>query len=113
MLEVEQERAKDRKSHGETAPGKNASGNISNSEDTGSARDKAAEKVNADVSGRTLEKGKKVKDKATSEDEPEEVRQAAQEAWEGLQTGDESFSSAESKVKDVEKVNADVSSWER
>jgi len=50
MLEVEQERAKDRKSHGETAPGKNASGNISNSEDTGSARDRAAKKVNADVS---------------------------------------------------------------
>jgi len=52
--------------------------------ETGKARDKAAEKVNADVSGRTLEKGKTVKDKAESDDEPEEVRECVEDiptAW--------------------------------
>jgi len=64
--------------------------------------ERAAEKVNADVSGRTLEKGKTVKDKAESEDEPEEVREAAREAWDGLQSGEESFNSAYDEVKKAE-----------
>ena len=55
------------------------------------------------MSGRTLEKGKKVKDKAESDDEPAEVQEAAREAWDGLQSGDESFSSAYESVKDAEK----------
>ena len=46
------------------------SGNSSGSYENES-REIAAEKVNADVSGRTLEKGKKVKEKAESDDEPE------------------------------------------
>jgi len=62
------------------------------------------------VSGRTLEKGKKVKDKAESDDEPEEVREAARDAWDGLQSGDESFSSAYQKVKDAEKAGSAESS---
>jgi len=101
MLEVEKQRAKENMSKG--GKGERV-GNVSNpSEDEPTAaRDKAAEKVNADVSGRTLEKGKNVKDKAESDDEPDEVQEAAQEAWEGLQSGDESFNSAHEKVKDAE-----------
>jgi len=57
------------------------------------------------VSGRTLEKGKKVKDKAESDDEPDEVKEAAQDAWDGLQSGDESFSGAYNKVKQAERKN--------
>jgi len=96
MLAVERERAKERKSEATGHKEKFPEG------ESGQARDKAAEKVNADVSGRTLEKGKKVKDKAESEDEPEPVREAAQEAWDGLQSGDESFNSAYEEVKQTE-----------
>jgi len=67
MLAIEEERAKERKAHGETAPGKSkedsdAVGNVSQSDSPERAREKAAEKINADVSGRTLEKGKEVKE---------------------------------------------------
>lgn len=107
MLEIEQERAKERKAHGETAPGKpkeNASGNVSSSDGREpQARQKAAEKINADVSGRTLEKGKQVKEKAESEDEPKKVRKTAKKAWEDLETGDETFNGAYSKVKEAER----------
>jgi phage N-6-adenine-methyltransferase len=101
MLEVEKQRAKKRKD--------DAGGHVENlpQGDSGKARDKAAEKVNADVSGRTLEKGKNVKDKAESDDEPDEVQEAAQEAWNGLQSGEESFSSAHQKVKDAENDSED------
>jgi len=110
MLAVERERAKERKSHGETAPGKNASGNVSNSVDTGAARDKAAEKVNADVSGRTLEKGRKVKEKATDKDAPDEVKETAQREWEKLQEGKTSFHTAS---KNVEKAEAEKKAEEQ
>lgn len=107
MLAIEQARAKERKAHGETAPGKSkddiAMGNVSQSDGADRARDKAAEKVNADVSGRTLEKGKTVKDKAESDGEPEEVRDAAKKAWDGLQSGDESYNSAYESVKKAER----------
>ena len=57
MLAVERERAKERtKAEGNQHEGKETFPD----HQTGQARDKAAEKVNADVSGRTLEKGKKV-----------------------------------------------------
>ena len=95
------ERAKSRQ--GERTDLEEHSGNVSKKSSEDPAREKAAEKVNADVSGRTLEKGKTVKDKAEADDEPEEVREAAREAWEGLQSNDESFSSAYRKVKDAEK----------
>ena len=68
ILTIEQEKAKERKEA--NLKQNDRAGNVSDS-DEGEAREKAAEKVNADVSGRTLEKGKKVKDKAESDDEPE------------------------------------------
>jgi N6-adenosine-specific RNA methylase IME4/ParB-like chromosome segregation protein Spo0J len=98
MLEIETQR----QGQGERNDLKDTSGNVSGSYQSES-REKAAEKVNADVSGRTLEKGKTVKDKAESDDEPEEVREAAREAWDGLQSGEESFNSAYTAVKDAEK----------
>ena len=107
MLEIERERAKEREKETQLE-GKNedgdavGGGNVSTPDETGKARDKAAEKVNADVSGRTLEKGKTVKDKAESDEEPEEVREAAREAWDGLQSGKESFNSAYDEVKKAE-----------
>jgi len=106
MLEVEKERAKENMSKG--GKGERV-GNVSNPSDNEptAARDKAADKVNAGVSGRTLEKGKKVKDKATDDSEPEEVREAAQEAWEGLQSGDESFNSAYESVREAETQDED------
>jgi phage N-6-adenine-methyltransferase len=109
MLEVEKQRAKERKEEAGKENLQNVSGgNVSTTEDDGKAREKAAEKVNADVSGRTLEKGKNVKDKAESDDEPEEVQEAAQEAWDGLQSGEESFNSAHEKVKDAESEAKDT-----
>jgi len=94
-----------RQGQGERNDLKGTSGNVSGSYQSES-REKAAEKVNADVSGRTLEKGKKVKDKAESDDEPDEVREAAREAWEGLQNGDESFNSAYETVREAEQSGA-------
>lgn len=110
MLEVEKERAKKRKEanlkEGDEQPRR---GKVSTSGSEGKARDKAAEKVNSDVSGRTLEKGKKVKDKATDDTEPEEVQEAAEEAWQDLESGDESFNGAHERVKEAEnKANDDT-----
>jgi len=96
MLEIESERAEDRIQEGGSAGGKGKETFPDPS--TGQARDKAAEKVNADVSGRTLEKGKKVKEKAEEGDE------TAQEQWEKLQAGDTSFHRAH---KEVEKSEAE------
>lgn len=78
MLAVERERAKSRQ--GERTDSGERSETVSKKSSEEPARDKAAEKVSADVSGRTLEKGKTVKDKAESDDEPEEVREAARDA---------------------------------
>lgn len=99
MVAVEEERALQRNS--KTA-GSDPSKETFPDTEKGQARDKAAEKVNADVSGRTLEKGKKVKDKATSDDEPEEVQEAAEEAWQDLESGEESFNGAYERVRDAE-----------
>lgn len=100
MFAIERERAKERQAN---AGAKNlpttdddvSLGNVSQTNDSGSeerARDKAAEKVNADVSGRTLEKGLSVKEAAEGGDEE------AQQAWEGLKSGDESFHGAYERV---------------
>ena len=106
MLEIEQEKAKEREKEAGRVGGKGSENFHDPSQ--GRAKDKAAEKVNADVSGRTLEKGKKVKDKAESDDEPAEVQEAAREAWDGLQSGEESFNGAYEQVKEVEeKFEAD------
>jgi len=74
MIAIERER-------GRESQGPNSSKNLLESE--GDAKTRAAKKINADVSGETLRKGKKVKDKAESDDEPAEVREAAREAWDG------------------------------
>jgi ParB-like chromosome segregation protein Spo0J len=97
MLEVEKQRAKERK---EDATGHREKFHEAES---GRAKDKAAEKVNADVSGRTLEKGKNVKEKAESDDEPEEVQEVAKKEWEKLKDGKTSFHTAS---KNVEKAEA-------
>ena len=94
MLAIEKQRGRD-------SQGPNSTKNLVENE--GDAQTRAAEKINADISGETLRKGKNVKEKAEADDEPEEVREAAREAWEGLQSNDESFSSAYRKVKDAEK----------
>jgi len=59
MLAIEKARAKDRQEEiGEERGGDTPSGNVSQrGGEEGRARDKAAEKVNAGVSGRTLAKG--------------------------------------------------------
>jgi len=97
MLAIEEERSPERQ--GERTDLDEHRGNVSTKSDGfGKAREKAAEKVNADVSGRTLEKGKKVKEKAEQGDE------TAQEQWEKLQAGDTSFHRAH---KEVEKSEAE------
>jgi len=105
MLQVEQQRAKENMSKGGNGE---RVGNISNpSEDEPTAaRDKAAEKVDANVSGRTLEKGKKVKDIAegnTEEETPEKVKETAEKEFEKLQKGETSISAAKREVKRTEK----------
>lgn len=102
MLAIEKKRAKDRKEANLKKGNEHPEREKFHTRDEGRAKDKAADKIDADVSGRTLEKGKKVKDKAESDDEPDEVQEAAKEAWDGLQSGDESFNSAHEKVKDAE-----------
>jgi hypothetical protein len=55
--------------------------------EVGRAKDKAAEKINADVSGRSIEKGQKVKEIAQGEtDKPSEV------------VGEESFHGAKKTI---------------
>lgn len=80
MLEIEKHRAKERKKEATGHKKKFAEG------ESGQAREKAAEEVGTDVSGWTLEKGRTVKDKSTSDNEPEEVHKAAQEAWQDLES---------------------------
>jgi ParB-like chromosome segregation protein Spo0J len=106
MLKIEKQRAKERQAEAgiDNLPTTDSvsSGKISQASDEERSRENTAKKINADVSGRTLEKGKKVKDKATSDDEPEKVREAAEDAWNDLQSGDESFHGAYEEVKQAE-----------
>ena len=95
MIEIEEERAEDRQKEAGKVGGKGREKFHDPSK--GRAKDKAAEKIDADVSGRTLEKGLEVKQKANEGDE------TAKEAWDGLESGDESFHSAYTTVKDAEK----------
>jgi phage N-6-adenine-methyltransferase len=89
MLAVEKQRAKQRQSEG----GGDESGKESFPDpEKGQARDRAAEKIDADVSGRTLKKGLEVKEKAEEGDE------TAKEAWDDLKGGDESFHGAYTTV---------------
>jgi len=105
MLQVEQQRAKENMSKGGNGE---RVGNISkpSKDEPTAARDKAAEKVDANVSGRTLEKGKKVKDIAegnTEEETPEKVKETAEKEFEKLQKGETSISAAKREVKRTEK----------
>jgi len=98
MLEIEQERAEKERKRKISETQKNKSFETKEEFPTSQrndkqAREKAAEKVNADVSGRTLEKGKKVKDKAEEGDE------TAQEEWQKLQSGEQSFNGAYEAIK--------------
>lgn len=104
-MEIEDKRARDRQAHGETAPGKNASGKISDSVESGEVRNKAAERINADVSGRTIEKGKRVKEAARSEGKADEHgldHEEAQRQWEQLEEDEQTFHGAykEARVDD-------------
>jgi ParB-like chromosome segregation protein Spo0J len=103
MLTIEKRRAAKRR---QAAQNNDTANEIAESEtfpeQGGEARDKAAEKVNADVSGRTLEKGWKVKDKAESDDEPDEVQEVAEREWQKLQQGKTSFHTASKNVEQVE-----------
>jgi ParB-like chromosome segregation protein Spo0J len=101
MLEIEKKVAKKRKEELTKGNLENVGGGkISTSdEDLGKARDIAAKKVNASVSGKTLEKGKFVKDKARSDEDDSEITEIAKQAWDGLSSGSESFDSAYQKVK--------------
>jgi ParB family chromosome partitioning protein len=94
--EIESEKAKERMSRG----GGDESGkeNLPDPE-SGQSRDKAAEKVG--VSGRTYEKGKKVKEKADEGDEK------AQEEWEKLESGEQSIHGAHKEVKKNENTTDD------
>jgi len=98
MLEIEKQRAKEREKKGGEVGGE-GSDNVTQplEEESGRAREKAAEQIGADVSGQTLEKGMEVKEKAEKGDE------TAQEEWEKLQQGDTSFHRAK---KNVEKAEA-------
>jgi len=86
---IEREKAKERQSHGQTAPGKNASGNSTTSEEP--TRQKVGDKIG--VSGKTYDKGKQIKEQADSGDE------TAQEQWEQLETGEQSIHGAYTEVK--------------
>jgi 16S rRNA G966 N2-methylase RsmD len=97
MLAIEETRAKERLKSAGSVGGKGTETFQDPSQ--GEATQNAAEKIDSDVSGRTLRKGKKVKEKAESDDEPEEVQEAAKDAWDDLQSGNESFSGAYQAVK--------------
>jgi len=95
IVEIEQERAKERQ--GERVDlDSDTSGEFS--PEVKRARDEAAEKVNAGVSGETLEKGLKVKEAADEGDE------TAQHEWDKLFSGDTSFHTA---AKTLEKSEAE------
>jgi len=111
MLEIEQDRAEKerRKKISETQSVKKSETRetfpTSQNNDM-RARDKAAEKINASVSGRTLEKGKKVKDKAEGKDDhvSEEVQEVAKKEWEKLKNNETSIHTAS---KNIEKAEAE------
>lgn len=101
IVAIEQQRAKERQAEaGEqnlpTTQSESSSGKVSRTNET--AREKAAEKLDSNITGRTLEKGLEVKEKA------EEGNDTAQQEWEKLEQGDTSFHRAK---KNVEKAEAE------
>jgi len=98
VLDIEKQRAK--KSQGERCDLNDTC--RSNEREVKDSYEDAAESF--DVSASSLKRGKKVKEKAESDDEPEEVREAAREAWDELQSDpDASFNGAYTRVKDAER----------
>lgn len=100
MLEIKRKRAeKDRLSN---LKQNDRAGNTSGSGEKGDARDRAAETINAGVSGKTLEKGLQVKEKAQKDDTPNPVKKVAKEEWDKLENGKASFHGAAKKVEKAE-----------
>jgi phage N-6-adenine-methyltransferase len=98
MLAIEKLRANLNKGN----KGNGGSDSTQDGKDLSTASARAADKIDAQYTGETLEKGREVKDKATDDSEPEEVQEAAQEAWQDLKSGDESFSGAHERVEDAD-----------
>lgn len=88
--QIERERAKERMSEG-------GGGKSSTPSGQGKTRDKVGESVG--VSGKTWEKGKKVKETANDPNAPDEVRETAEEVWEKLKTGGQSIHGAHEAVE--------------
>lgn len=106
QLDTEKLKAKGRQ--GERTDLKDGSeplGNISEKSDRPiESREEAADKVNAPVSGRTLEKGLRVKQAAEDEQKAEEHgldHREAREQWESLERSEASFSGAYDNAKDT------------
>jgi len=93
MLAIERKRGKEKMSEGGSNEGSQ------NSEKHDSWQ-RAAERT--EVSRDTLSKGKKVKDKAESDDEPDEVQEVAEREWQKLQDGKTSFHTASKNIEQVE-----------
>jgi phage N-6-adenine-methyltransferase len=92
MLAVEKEKARGRRRATQNNDSADEIAESQNFAEQGDAREKAVEKIDADVSRESLRKGKKVKEKAEKGDE------TAKEAWNGLKDGDESFHGAYTAV---------------
>jgi len=99
MLEIEKERGRDNQGTRTDMEGNTSEKDFS---EVKNAQSRASEKIDADVSGRTLQKGKKVKEKAKHGND------AAKEAWEDLKNGDESFHSAYTTVQESEDNSEDT-----
>lgn len=91
MLEIEKERGRDNQG---TRTDTDSNTSTKDLVEVRDAQTRASEKIDADVSGETLRKGKKVKKKAEQGDD------TAQEAWEDLKSGDESFHGAYTAVQE-------------
>ena len=104
-LAIERERAKERQGERTDLTGEHLGNVTEKSKAPKESREIAAEKINADVGGQTLEKGLKVKEKAEDDETPDEVRTTAKEQWDRLKDGQTSFSAAS---KAVEKAEAEI-----
>jgi len=102
QVEIEKEKAKERVEEAGSVGGSKGKQTFTDPSE-GQARDKAAEKINADVTSVTLEKGQKVKEIAEGEtDKEEEVVEVAKQKWEELEEGEETFHGALKEVNKTE-----------
>lgn len=99
--EIESLEAKERQSHGKTAPGKTLPQDFGEAS-KGETVEKVGEKVG--VSGETYRQGRKVKRIAEGqEDAPWIVKWRAKKEWEKLEEDEQSFSGAYNSVREAEK----------